>query len=174
MDLFQKIINIRADAPDESSKIKKMEDVELVLRFYALKDGRYKDYANKKGRAFKDFLTDALEEANKLSPDERKKFEEEFKNIVKVVKDGLGDEPFAKFKLTDEGTYMRQSKFNSAVYDSVMIAVHDSGIKSITKQHKEQLKNMFKDEEYFSSVSGSTNNSSKVIYRIDFAMEKLA
>lgn len=39
---FRKMLQIDLADPDSSPKVKKMEDVELVLRFFALKNGRYK------------------------------------------------------------------------------------------------------------------------------------
>jgi uncharacterized protein with ParB-like and HNH nuclease domain len=172
-EVFRKIININPDAPEDSSKIKKMEDVELVLRFYALKDGRYKEYNQKQGYAFKDFLTEALEEANNLSLDQRKDFEVSFNRIVKIVNAGLGETPFAKYRVTDSNNLKRQSKFNSAVYDSIMVGVNDSGIDVISPTKKESLLSMFRNDEYFQSVSGSTNNSSKINFRINHALETI-
>jgi uncharacterized protein with ParB-like and HNH nuclease domain len=60
---FRVLLQIDSEEPEKSSKVKKMEDVELVLRFFALRNDNYKSL--KKG--FKQFLTDEMKNMNKLN-----------------------------------------------------------------------------------------------------------
>ena len=57
---FKKLLQITTDKSEENSKVKKMEDVELVLRFFALIEDHYKSYKKTKEKQFKDFLSDTL------------------------------------------------------------------------------------------------------------------
>jgi hypothetical protein len=60
---FRTLIQVDAKDPFSSPKVQKMEDVELVLRFFALKSGRYK----RLGKGFREFITLSLVEFNSLS-----------------------------------------------------------------------------------------------------------
>jgi uncharacterized protein with ParB-like and HNH nuclease domain len=60
---FRQLIQVDESNPDESTKVKKMEDVELVLRFFAL---RYEGPIKIK-KGFKEFLTASLNEFNQLN-----------------------------------------------------------------------------------------------------------
>lgn len=169
---FQEIIQIVPAKSESNSKVKKMEDVELVLRFYALKDGKYKSYIQKTGYAFKDFLTESLEEANKMADSDLINFKEKFEWIIAFIRSSLGSTPFAKYKYENDD-YVLQSKFNSAVYDSIMVGINDADVGAISDEQKTNLKALFRNEEYFSAVSGSTNNSSKVVSRIESVINLL-
>ena len=63
---FRNLIQVDTSHPDENAKVKKMEDAELVLRFFAL---RYQGHEKIK-KGFKEFLTKSLEEFNLLSKEE--------------------------------------------------------------------------------------------------------
>lgn len=62
------------------SKKKKMEDQELVLRFFAL---NYKDGYKKYKKGFKEFLNTTMEDFNKLDDNELKRMRLEFINVFK-------------------------------------------------------------------------------------------
>lgn len=163
---YQELLQITPAKSASNTKVKRMEDVELVLRFYALKDGKFKSYSQKSGYAFKDFLSDALEEGNKMEESELQSFKERFEWLVSFIHSSLGNTPFAKYKFEND-EFVLQSRFNSAVYDSIVIGVNDTNINQITDENRDGLKELFKDLEYFEAVSGSTNNSSKVVTRIN-------
>lgn len=149
-----------AQLKPDSKRVQKMEDEELVLRFFALayKDG-YKQY---KG-GFKSFLTQKMEEFNRANSDQLKEMEDIFLETFSTIRNILGEEPFAKYRSVD-GKLSRMSKFNAAVYDSVVVPI--ANIKNKKKINVKAFKELFHDKEYFSSVEGSVNDVSKLGSRI--------
>lgn len=77
------------------SRIEKMEDEELVLRYFALSynDG-YKTYKS----SFKNFLTTKMTEFNTLDSEELELMKSNFINSFKILEDSNIELPFAKFK----------------------------------------------------------------------------
>lgn len=148
-------------------KVKKMEDEELVLRFFALS---YRDgYTQYKG-SFKNFLTQKMIDFNKLEPAQLNYMKEYFIDTFKVIKNSNIDLPFAKFK-SENKKLVKMSNFNVAVYDSLVVALskmdHESSI------DLKKFRELFHEEDYFRTVEGSTNDASKVHTRIDKAIEAL-
>lgn len=158
---FKKMANIEEDG----KRKKKMEDEELVLRFFALS---YNDgYLMYKG-GFKNFLTQKMEEFNQLQTKEIYKMKSFFLETFEFIHKNLGESAFAKYK-TEGGSLKRMSKFNAAVYDSIAVAIynHDKS----KKVEKENFLKLFRDPEYFSSIEGSVNDVSKVQIRIKKGIE---
>ncbi|MGI2181782.1 DUF262 domain-containing protein [Shewanella oncorhynchi] len=155
----------------DGKRVQKMEDEELIVRFFALthKDG-YKDY---KG-AFKSFLTEKMIAFNKLEKTELLEMEDVFLKSFKFINNSGDEFPFSKYKasvveLTGEIILERMSKFNAAVYDSLIV----SSKYAMEKQDSLDIKNfreLFKDTEFFSSVEGSVNDVSKLNIRIQKAI----
>lgn len=163
---YQELLQINPAKDADNTKVKKMEDVELVLRYYALKDGKYRNFSKKSNYAFKDFLSDGLTDGNKLSEDQLQSFKEKFDWLVSFIHSNLGSTPFAKYKFEND-QFILQSRFNAAVYDSIIVGISEANIDSISEEKRNGLKELFKDEQYFDSISGSTNDSSKIIVRIE-------
>jgi hypothetical protein len=169
---FRKLAQIPVDEQEaeENPKVKKMEDVELVLRFFALSEDSYKTYKKTKGRQFKDFLTERLAELNKKSPNEIAKLEKRFISIIKCIHENFGDTAFAKYKFNpDNKSYELQSNFNAAVYDALIIG-YSSEISDnncvIDKKHVSKFRKLFSDDDFYESVSGSILDSAKIVTRI--------
>lgn len=168
---FRILLKINSEEPEKSTKVKKMEDVELVLRFFALRNDNYKSL--KKG--FKQFLTDEMKNMNKLNDKELNCLKDNFIVTMKVIRDIFGDEAFAKYRW--EGKQAKQmSKFNAAVYDSLSIPVSMciyANKKDKLTRNKNKIKlnfnRLFANTKFFDSVSGSVNDKEKVIIRIDMA-----
>lgn len=144
-----------------SAKVKKMEDEELVLRFFALVyDKGYKDY---KG-VMSSFLTKKMQELNSASPSQIKEMESIFKRVFLIIKNNLGEKPFAKYRKNEDGSLKRMSGFNVAVYDSIIIPVSDLSEGSFIDC--KLLNNLFNDDEYFSAIEGSVTDVAKFKQRI--------
>jgi len=145
----------------EGNRVKKMEDEELVLRFFSLayKDG-YKEYKS----GFKAFLTAKMVEFNGKDSSELEKMEDIFINTFKHIQDCIDEAPFAKYR-ENEGQLERMSKFNAAVFDSIVVPVSNS-LKN-NSFNSESIKKLFFDKEYFAAVEGSVNDISKITLRID-------
>jgi len=164
---FRQLIQINEHQPGESSKVKKMEDVELVLRFFALIDKRY--LTLKKG--FKDFLTDSLNEFNLLSPEQINESSQKFITTINYIAEIAGPMPFAKYRL-ENGDYKKMSSFNAAVYDAVMVGAAEclSPAAMALPANKTKLENyiqLFGEPDFFAAVSGSVNDAAKVSTRIN-------
>ena len=172
---FRKLLQISIDNPDDNSKVKKMEDVELVLRFFALIDDNYKNYKKTANTQFKDFLSATLEKMNALSIDDINKEASRFEKTMTVIYDNFGELAFAKYKETDSGLE-KQSNFNAAVYDALTVSV-ESFLKkknyskdiNISKDKIDAFSQLFKNKEFHESVSGSILDNSKITYRIELA-----
>ena len=63
------------------------------------------------------------------------------------------------------------SNFNAAVFDSVVVAVHQNiGSKEGSLK---KLQDLFHNEHYFTSIEGSVNDAKKIITRINIVSEIL-
>jgi hypothetical protein len=165
---FRALLNIDEKDTDENNKVKKMEDVELVLRFFVLDNDNY--YNLKKG--FKKFLSDEMEKFNDYTEEQLSIMKDRFKKTMKIIYNSFGNLAFAKYKYENRN-YVKMSNFNAAVYDALSIAV----VMTIDLDGKiEQLKidkfkALFSDNTFFESVSGSVNDKKKVETRIEKAKE---
>jgi hypothetical protein len=141
-----------------TAKIQKMEDEELVLRFFAInyKEG-YKEY---KG-GFKIFLTDKMSYFNGLDKKEleamKNKFIETFKKINKLKK------PFSKYKIVDKKLHL-MSTLNVAVFDAITHLFYVAPEQTIISSG--QINKLFFDNDFFLACEGSTNDVKKVFTRI--------
>jgi len=164
-----KIFTKLAQLDTTGKRVQKMEDQELVLRFFSLvyKDG----YQSYKG-GFKQFLTDKMNLFNSLDTSELIIMEKTFNDVITFIEQHYGDEPFAKYRVNEEGEYERMSKFNAAVYDAVVVSIS----KKLTDDPEmdityDRFKEIFKDKDFFSSIEGSVNDVKKLQVRIEKALE---
>lgn len=166
---FKNLIKVLAENEDfleicqlseNSSRIKKMEDQELVLRFFAItyNDG-YKEYRG----GFRDFLTEKMKEFNKLPDTEIDNMKIIFIKTVKKIRESFGEAPFSKYRYEND-ELVRMSKFNSAVYDSIIVPF--VRLEDGVPPDYEDFKKIFNDDEYFTAVEGSVNDVSKLEKRI--------
>jgi hypothetical protein len=145
----------------ESKRVKKMEDEELVLRFFAInfKNG-HDDYKGK----FKQFLTTKMSNFNDLDDESLKKMERLFVHTFRKIGASNISIPFAKYRVTGK-TVKKMSDFNAAVFD----AITHLFIISILKDKpvsEDMIIDMFSDPEFFSACEGSVNDVAKLNTRI--------
>lgn len=169
LEAFRILIQVDLKDPEASNKVQKMEDVELALRFFALRNDGYKNL--KKG--FRDFLTDRLVEFNALNEGEIASREAQFKAYMTFILQFAGRFAFAKWKF-EGGGRQKMSSFNAAVFDAVAVGLSqvysadqilmDS---DLIVQKLTGYENLFADKDFFSAVSGSVNDAAKVTARID-------
>ncbi|MAD73772.1 MAG: hypothetical protein CML20_03035 [Rheinheimera sp.] len=152
-----------------SSRVKKMEDEELVLRYFALtyNDG-YMDY---KG-GFKKFLTSKMVEFNKLPEDTLKGFEKNFVSVMDKIKNEFPVMPFAKYRKLDDENLEIMSQVNVSVFDAIVSLFNKAvlGNKDISQLN---ILSLFLDDDFFMSCEGSTNDAKKIQTRINKAIELL-
>lgn len=169
IEAFRKLIQVDIRHPEESTKVKKMEDVELALRFFALRNEGYKKI--KKG--FKDFLTTSQYNFNQLNSEEIAKLGDDFKVYINFIFEVMGNQAFSKWR-NDSGSMKKMSNFNAAVYDAILIGIASTFSPNDLQKHKEELAiklgearlDIFSIPEFFDSVSGSVNDLTKVETRI--------
>lgn len=160
-DNFTELANIEP----KGKRVKKMEDEELVLRYFAL---TYKDaYLYYKG-GFKNFLTEKMTLLNGLSEFELSKLGKEFIGVMQLIKDNQHKEPFAKYKIDESGTLKRMSKFNASVFDAVVALYRECYLNNKIVP-KDKIKNLFKEADFFEACQGSVNDVSKTQLRIKLA-----
>ncbi|MEW9181539.1 DUF262 domain-containing protein [Bacillus mycoides] len=168
---FMKLNQINPKQVSKSKKVQKMEDVELVLRFFALQNNCYKEL---KG-GFKHFLSERMAKLNNTSEIEIMEFKNKFHKIMALIIENFGEEAFAKYKVSfNDKSKVQMSKFNAAVYDALSIALADEinfEDPKLPVNFKENFLALFNDSGFFDSVSGSVNDRKKVIYRIDAVKE---
>jgi len=164
---FMDLIQINGD-PEQNTKVKKMEDIELVLRFFVLQNDNYLNY--KKG--FKQFLTDEMEKLNKEDPQKLQELEENFTKTMKGIIEVFGTLAFAKYK-KQGGVLKKVSNFNAAVYDALAVPFASLNYPNISSHTIEKFKDLFKSPKFIESISGSVNDREKIVYRIGKVKEVL-
>lgn len=167
---FRELLQINNDTPDTNNKVKKMEDVEITLRFFALINNKYNQFKKSKEKGFSNFLDEAMFEFNKLNTSELKILKKDFENTMEFINKTYGNTFFSKYKVNDEDDHnlVLQSKFNIAVYDAFAIGIHDALSEGLTLENKKvELLNLFRDREFYNSISGSYLDTSKLKYRIE-------
>ena len=147
------------------TKQEKMEDVELVLRYFALTDGRYLSYKPH----MKDFLNQSMEEFSKLNEPDLHLLEQKFLSAFKDIEAKFGRHPFAKWRKDED---KHTSYFNAAVYDAVIVA-HDNS-DTIPQNAAVSLRKLFEDDSFQDLISGSINDASKLFGRIRAVEEAIA
>lgn len=170
---FRALLQIPVKGSEHNPRVQNMEDVELVLRFFALFNGKYKNFKKIKDYSFREFLTDELVKGNKLSKEELNKLSNEFSKTIDFIFLNYGSKAFAKYKYENKNLKL-QSKFNSAVFDALAISVHQEFIakkKEFNEISKEKFLNLFKDENFYESISASTLDSKKLTHRIEEAIK---
>jgi len=160
---FTSAAQLKADG----ARVNKMEDEELILRFFALAyDDGWKYYKS----GFKSFLTKKMEEFNGFDQQKIDEMEKMFNKTFSIISDSFGETPFAKYR-SEENSLTRMSKFNAAVYDSIVVPIAEK-----LNHHNinaDSFKELFHDEEYFSSVEGSVNDVSKLHVRIEKGLKAI-
>lgn len=172
---FRSLLQINDKDAEINSRVKKMEDVEIVLRFFSLINGNYQNYKKTKEKGFVDFLSEVMEKNNKLDLKELDALKYEFKITIETIKQYFGDQAFAKYKEENDSLKI-QSKFNVAVFDALATSCHDMIFnykKNRFENKRDKFINLFKDIEFYESCSGSYLDTSKIKYRIEKTNEIL-
>ena len=141
---FMKLLNINIKHVSEDNKVKKMQDVEYVLRFFSYMDGEGENMK----KSFKDFLSEQMDKYNKFDDDKLGRLKKHFEIVMNFIITQLGTDAFAKYKVENENLKL-QSHFNAAVYDAVSIAISDRIMEDdkfvITPEMKQGLRQLFFD-----------------------------
>src|SRR5699024_6925784 len=133
-----------------------LQDVELILRFFALLD-------NKDGykRPMKDFLSTYMGSVRYMSNNDMNQKEIVFKKTVDAIYSSLGEKPFHI-----------KNGLNSAVFDSVMLAFANN-LDNIPKDIKDKFQKLCHNQEYYKYCGKSVGDVSSVKNRIQMANDFL-
>lgn len=143
---------LRANEPD-----KRMRDVEVILRFFALRD-RWRKY-NRSSQSLRDFMTEYMSDHRNLGEKERALFCESFKKIVEVIHNEIGP----------KALQVKGGGVNVAVFDSIAVALSEIGPDKV-KDLKMKYDLLIKKEAYIEDVSSSTADTDKLHGRINIAI----
>ena len=152
------------DIIGKKSADKRMRDMELILRFFALfhNVGHYK-------KPMKKFLNDYMGDNKSPSDPVIEKFGREFKQTADVVIAYLGKQPFHLHR-----------GLNAAVYDSVFTAfarhskeLSNAAVGSRGQRLQARFKKLVENTDYLSWVTSATTDDDVVPKRIDKAEEIL-
>lgn len=163
---FLEIIRVR----DHPKRSEKMEDEELVLRYFAM---TYKDGYKKYKGGFNKFLTENMLNYNGFAQSELNGMKRQFESTMRNIRNSFGDEPFAKYiydkNKSGKLSWRKQSSFNTAVYDCVVCAF-SKRIGDVTVEYP-KFKELFKDEEFRAALEASISNVNQLSKRIEKSME---
>lgn len=166
---FRTLIQVDLNSPDVNNRVKKMEDVELVLRFFTLINENYLNYKKSKEKGFTDFLSETMKKQINISDQDVFKLKSEFEVTMKTILATFGSSAFAKYKF-ENNNYKLQSKFNVAVFDALATSCHDL----IFNEHilnfnnkKDSFQNLFQNPDFYESISGSYLDTTKLKHRIE-------
>ena len=138
---------------------KRMNDIELILRFYSLYNERYKSYNSPMRKWLNDFMFNNI--------DNKEEFES-FKNIFELT---MGE---ILGKVGSEAFKRRGRNFNRAIFDSLVVAVssgiQNESLKDNLKEEVEELVNLY---EFQSALIEGSTDPRKVKLRINLAKQHL-
>lgn len=162
-----KIFTELAHLEPKGKRVQKMEDEELILRYFSL---TYKDaYLQYKG-GFKKFLTETMYQLNTLSENKIQELSNEFISVITLIKNNGHVDPFAKYKIDESGNFKRMSNFNSAVFDAV-IALYRKSHETGNSVSTQEIQSLFSNPDFFEACQGSVNDVSKTQLRINIAKD---
>lgn len=170
---FRALLQIPADKPEDHHRVKTMQDVEIVVRFYALSDDRYKKFKDFDD-GFKEFLDEAVEEGNRLAEKDGKfikNFSDRFTKCISVIKAQLSETAFARYK-QDQDQFA--SRFNVSVYDAITVAVNDCvdlDNPSFPANFNQKIRDLSNNPDFISFISEGTNAYSSIAGRISLVKE---
>nr|WP_263326066.1 DUF262 domain-containing protein [Neobacillus sp. Marseille-Q6967] len=169
-DLFKNIWGIPVDSnPDlaENSLYKRMEDVELVLRFFA-----YRQLENIPGVRVKEILDLYIIEANnKYSDKVLSSLEKLFNNTLELAHGIFEDKTFVLYSKRKNGDFQWSNTPSKMVYDPVMKSLSKFAFDDSKKQKliNSKAEIIGKTEELFKEnlvdFNGRNNNKSDVLRR---------
>ena len=166
---FRILLQIDPSNPEGNGKVRKMEDVELVLRFFALNN--YNDQSLRKG--FKQFLTDEMDKFNQLGKSELSEMKQTFLITMRTIREAFGNKAFAKYRY-ENNVFSKMSNFNAAVFDALAVSISmsiDTTDPQIAPDKVNDFRDLFKQQTFFDAVSVSTGDREKIVARIEAAKQ---
>jgi hypothetical protein len=135
----------------ENESYQRMDDVELVLRFFA---HRQRHLLWRGGTRFDSYLTEYLKAANNFSPEVLSKLEDIFSRTADLAYDVLGEQAFWLWRKRS-GSYVRVERPALTAYDPIMAAFsrlldHSDSLFSRREEILSQMKDFYeKNDAHF-------------------------
>ena len=125
------------DLMDYKGPHKRMEDRELILRFFACHAG-YNEYRP----PVKTFLSKQMQELNRRSPESLDDLKSRFLNAVRLSKLVFPEHPFQRFKTGDENNHNGewQRRVNVALFEVIMLSLANYSQRDVFST-KERIQN---------------------------------
>lgn len=180
---FKKLIQVAVDekksdldepakTKPEPTRVSKMEDRELVLRFMTLSQNYFSEEMSQgMGR----FLTKKMKDFNAQPNSEIDVLGEDFKEVMKIILQSFGPRAFGKQALNEqELKYV--SNFNVAVFDALSQAVfynYKAGKRKYTRSDVKNFEAVFKSEEFYATITYGINDRAKIKNRIDTVIKAI-
>lgn len=149
----------------------RMADLELILRFFAMKDIHIRKESKAKQINLVKYLNDYMNDTKKQSSEFITEYSKQFITMIHKAHEIFGDDVFRKYnKTTDRFT----KKLNPAVYDAISVAL-DNAIKKKTicpdRDYKMLYKKLFSNVEFKKATTNRTTNIDNIKKRISKASE---
>lgn len=149
----------------------RMRDIELILRYFALKN-LYENPPTIQTISLKKYLNEFMGDKKNNSNESLLSLTNSFINTTKRIYETFGD--FAFHNLSGVNTKISRTKFNPTIYDSMMIAFsknEDAKVKKdILVKNRDEL---LRDETYSSLIRYKTTDTENIISRVNLAKKYL-
>lgn len=159
---FHKMLGIRSK--DKSRIYQEMRDVELVLRFFALKD-KWQKYAG----GLKKLLDSYMDDNKNMSEKDVLKIAKQFEETIDKVESVFGYEGSFRRWLPENSKWKQQ--VSAPIYDAQMFACYKKDKQNLI-QNKSKIMADFKklftsDQEFIESIESSTATPNRFLYRTE-------
>jgi len=154
---------------------KRMDDVELILRYFALSenyDDTNKKINNYKGK-IKSFLNLYMNNNKNISDQKLKELENKFNNTIEKVYIIFGENAFRKF---DNKHNQYDNKINRAIMDFIMISFEKHDKHSLLTKKEliiELFKNTLQEPALDDAITKGTSDTKRLEYRISYWLKKM-
>jgi uncharacterized protein with ParB-like and HNH nuclease domain len=132
----------------------RMKDVEMMLRFFALRE-KWTSYK----KPMKDFIRDFMKDHKDIGEKEQEELISVFKSTTDFILTQIGPRSFRV-----------KSGVNVALFDSLMVSLSQIGIKKVTEATT-KYQQLLANEVYKQAISESTTDVERVQSRIKIAIE---
>jgi hypothetical protein len=139
----------------------RMVDEELVLRFFALRDG-----LNTYQPSLKVFLNNYMKKVRDADEETLENLQTVFRDTIHRIQSVLGQ---GAFRLTDRTGDATERTVNRALFDAHMLAfswVTNEDLKPYRERVLASLANLYLDEEFLDSIRRATGDRARTITRV--------
>ncbi len=159
---FQRVLGIKSK--NKSRIYQEMKDVELILRFFALKNN-WKTYAGGLKKILDTFMDDNKNLTKKAVDDLAKEFVETAEKVESI----FGEAGSYRRWIPENKKWKQQ--ISAPLFDAQMFACYKKNKTKLEENKEEilkQFKNLFsKDPEFVDSIESSTASPNRFLYRIN-------